>query len=413
MFDLPPHRPSREPGPAPEPAGLDAVSPAWAPVVARDGRPIGFRLALRQAPGAPPPVNLAALLAGVLAGFESDAGTSFPHGLVIIASLDQAADESLRTLSAPRNVIVEVGQCELDDEDRLALLVDLQRHGLRLALRLDSPAAVARERLPLFQYVVADAAHQAALPREAALLVTHVDCRATAEAAFRHGANAVIGWPLHEGVVARQRELQPTQRAVLDLIRRVQADADVVDLERAFRRDPMLSYLLLTLANSPAFIRATPISSLSQAITLLGYRRLVKWLVLLLVIASKESKTLPYMYAAVARGLLMENLAAAAGVRGSFRDDCFVIGAFSLLDKITGQSLQRLLGEIELPGPIKDALLAGLGAYAPYLALTLALEAGDMEAVGAHAQQLHLPLADVNAALLQALAATDALQSVV
>jgi EAL and modified HD-GYP domain-containing signal transduction protein len=175
----------------------------------------------------------------------------------------------------------------------------------------------------------------------------------------------------------------------------------------------MLSYLLLTLANSPAFIRATPVASLAQAITLLGYKRLVKWLVLLLVIASKEGKALPHMYAAVARGFVMENLAAAAGVRGSFRDDCFVIGAFSLLDKITGQSLQHLFSEIALPGPIKDALLAGLGAYAPYLALTLALEAAETDAVGAHALQLHLPLAEVNTALLQALSATDALQSVV
>lgn len=410
MFDLPPNRPNRDSG-TPEPASLDAVSASWLPVVGRDGRPVGFRVTLRPHAGDAPRPPAAELLTAVMQGFTADGGTPLPHGLVIVAP-PEGADPALPDLAAPRNMLLEVGEHALHDGANLALLVDAQRHGLRLALRLNGSEGVARERLPLFQYVVAPAAARARLPREAALLATGVQSRAQAEAVFREGANAVVGWPLHEAA-ASKGALQPTQKGVLELIRLVQSDADVGVLERAFKGEPVLAYLLLTLANSPAFIRAQPVASLSQAIGLLGYKRLVKWLVLLLVIASKASQAMAHIYVAVARGFLMENLAAAAGAKGGVRDDCFVIGVFSLLDKITGQTLQQLFAEVALPAPITDALLAGSGPYAHHLGLALALEADDPDAVARLAETLHLSPAEVNAALLQALAATDALQSVV
>lgn len=408
MFDLPPQRRDS----AGDPMHLDTLTPAWRPIVARDARPVGFRLVLRGA-GEARTAPLAALLDRVLAGFVAEGSTSFPHGLVLLAPLDLGIDASLAGFRPPRNVLLEVAQSELQDEDRLRLLFDVQRHGVRLALRVDDPATMPHERLPLFQYVVADAAVQAAAPKDAALLALNVASRAQAEALLKAGAHAIVGWPLAEPALKPPGALQPTQKAVLELIRLVQADADVAELERAFRAEPVLAYLLLTLANSPAFIRSTPVASLPQAIGLLGYKRLVKWLVLLMVIASKASHALPQIYTAVARGFCMENVAAAVGAKAGARDDCFVVGAFSLLDSITGQTMAKLFDELPLPPAVTDAVRARIGPYAPYLELALALEDGDADAVRAHAATLGASLAQVNTALLQALAATDALQSVV
>jgi EAL and modified HD-GYP domain-containing signal transduction protein len=175
----------------------------------------------------------------------------------------------------------------------------------------------------------------------------------------------------------------------------------------------VLSYMLLTLANSPAFVRNAPIASIAQAIQLLGYQRLVKWLVLLMVVASKETKALPQIYTAVARGFLMENLAGAAGAKAPQRDECFIVGVFSLLDKITGRTAQQLFGEVQLPAAVMAALIERQGPFAPYLDLALALEGSATNAVHAGAGALQITQAAVNQALLQALAATDALQSVV
>jgi EAL and modified HD-GYP domain-containing signal transduction protein len=408
VFDLPPDRRDSHS----EPRHLDAVTPAWCAMVARDARPIGFRLALRRAGGARPE-PLAALLERVLAGFVAEGRTSFPHGLVLLAPLDVPVDESLAGFRAPRNVLLEVAQTELEDAERTRLLLDVQRHGVRLALRVTDRGTAAGARLPLFQYIVADAATHDTQPRNAALLALGVATRAQADAVFSAGAHAVVGWPLDDVPVKPPGALQPTHKAVLELIRLVQSDADVAVLERGFRAEPVLAYLLLTLANSPAFIRTTPVASLAQAIALLGYKRLVKWLVLLLVIASKEAKALPQIYTAVARGFCMENLAAAARAQPAVRDDCFVVGAFSLLDRITGQSMAQLFDALPLPPAVRDAVLTRSGPYAPYLELALALEDGDAAAVGERAAALGVALGAVNAALLEALAATDALQNIV
>ena len=409
MFEFPPV--SREG--SPDPIDLGVVTPGWQPIIARDQRPVGFRLVLRTGDASGEAVCNADLLDGVLGGFVAEGATSFPHGLMVLAPLDIAFDDSLMSWTAPRNVLLEIGQEELEDPARLHRLFEAQRHGVRLVLRVTDRSRIARERLPLFQYLIADARSHGPAPREAALLALAPDSSACVTAAFGGGAHAVVGWPLSEVAPGASGNLQGVQRAVLDLIRLVQADAENRELEQAFKAEPVLSYMLLTLANSPAFIRSKPIASIGNAIQLLGYQRLVKWLVLLMVVASKESKALPQIYTAVARGFLMENLAAAAGVRGRQCDECFIVGVFSLLDKICGRSAEQLFNDVPLPGSVRAALLERSGPFAGYFELALALETGDASAVHAGADRLQLSQGAVTEALLRALAATDALQSVV
>jgi EAL and modified HD-GYP domain-containing signal transduction protein len=398
---------------SPEPIDLGVVTPGWQPVIARDMRPVGFRVVLRAGDTPGGAVAIADLLDGVLGGFVADGATSFPHGLMVIAPVGLPLDDSLLSWSAPRNVLLEIDQEELDDPESLQRLVEVQRHGVRLVLRVSDRSRIARERLPLFQYLSADAHSHGPAPRETALLALYPDSSDCVTAAFKGGAHAVVGWPLGEVAQGASGNLQPVQKAVLALIRLVQSDAENRDLERAFRAEPVLSYMLLTLANSPAFIRSTPIASIAQAIQLLGFQRLVKWLVLLMVVASKETKALPQIYTAVARGFFMENLAAAAGVKGVRRDECFIVGVFSLLDKITGRKAEQLFGEVQLPPSVIAALVDRKGPFAPYLEIALALENGDAQAMHSNAAILAVTQGTVNRALLQALAATDALQSVV
>ncbi|MCS7102037.1 MAG: HDOD domain-containing protein [Burkholderiaceae bacterium] len=408
MFDLPANR--RDPTPGPD---LGVVAPHWAPVVARDLRAVGFRIALRTAARGRPDVPLAALLDSVLNGFRASEATGFPHGLVVLAPLDLPLDESLAHWRAPRNVLLEIGQQEAEHPERLRLLLEVQRHGVRLALRLAAEPAPPPERLPLFQYVVLPAERAARAPRGAAVLALDPCSRAAAAETFAAGAHAVVGWPLQEPAVDANGQLQPLQKSVLELIRLVQSDADGPALERAFKAEPVLSYMLLTLANSPAFARTSPIASIQQAVGLLGYQRLLKWLVLLLVVASKHSRALPYIYTAVARGFFMEHLAAARGAPAALRDEGFVVGAFSLLDKITGRSLAQLFADLTLPAPVAAALLDDEGPHAPHLRLARALQAVDGGSDAAAEAAADLPRAAVNRALLQALAAADALHSAV
>jgi EAL and modified HD-GYP domain-containing signal transduction protein len=367
------------------------------------------RLVLQRALSANGSAVLPNVLSSVVAGFEADGRTPFPRGLVALAPIGFELDESLLGWTAPRNVLLEVGVEAFDGEARIDLLRQVQRHGTRLVLRARAGQTVDARAAGLFQYVLADARLRMSVLTGIGWLACDHQTRAEAEQAFSSGAHAVVGWPLEEPVPEAPGALQPAQKTVLELVRLLQTEADAIDLERAFKSEPVLAYLLLTLANSSAFRRGAPIGSLTQAITLLGYKRLLKWLILLLVIASKGSRALPQIQAAVARGFFIENLAQALDAR-AICDDGFATGAFSLLARITGVPAAELFGTIELPRSIVDAVLNDDGAVAPYLRLARSLEA-DVEPAVANVPSA--PLASINAALLQSLAAADALQSMV
>jgi EAL and modified HD-GYP domain-containing signal transduction protein len=387
----------------PEPSCLQLVDLNWQPIIGRDQRPIGVRLNIVRgaAAGDVPAVEL---LAGVLNGFVAADDVAFPHGLVLLAAQGLPLDASLANWRPPRNVMLEVAADSLADAQQLQVAADLQRHGVRLVL--NAAMAMPPSRLPLrFQYVVQPATTTTDPVAGSGVLATGAGSRDAVQAAFVRGAHAMIGWPLEEPVPEAPGTLQPAQKTVLELIRLLRADADAKVLERAFDADPVLAYLLLTLANSPAFRRGHPISSIAQAITLLGYRRLQKWLVLLLVIASKGSRALPQIYVAVARGFFMENLAEARRDL-TLRDDCFVAGAFSLLGRITGIELEQLLEEVQLPPTIVQAVLHGEGPAGQLLALARALEGGQARPAMSEAGV-------VNTSLLRALAGADALQNLV
>jgi c-di-GMP phosphodiesterase len=400
---------------SPEPAALAWMSLGWQPLVGRDRRPIGARLTIaRHGQPASEPA-LSELLDGVLAGLVTsrEGEEQFPHGLLVLSARGIEADGAMSSWSAPRNVLLEAGQCDLEDEQRLRQMFEIQRQGVRLVLRLDQPGAPPVERLSGFAYVLTSALPPPVDPKEVSILTLDVDTHHRAEAAFAGGAHAVVGWPLAATQRREPRGLSPAQTAVFELIRLVQADADVRDLERVFRAEPLLAYLLLTLANSAAFRRPAPVSSLGHAISLLGYQRLIKWLVLLLAISGKDKSVVPLVFIAVARGYLMENLSAAAQRSRAQQDDAFVVGAFSLLDRITGQSIRDLLLDVNLPDPVEEALLAGTGPYAALLNIAARFEAADPMALVAAQAELQLQSAQANRALLQALAMADALQSLI
>jgi EAL and modified HD-GYP domain-containing signal transduction protein len=387
----------------PEQDCLPLLSLNWQPMIGRDQRPIGMRLSI--VPGAAAgSVPTADLLASVLNGFVAADDVGFPHGLVLLAAPGVPLDASLADWRPPRNVMLEVGSESLADAQQVQVTTDLQRRGVRLVLNAQTAAPPSRPPLP-FQYVVQPSTAATDVIAGSGVLVTGAHSREAVQAAFGRGAHAIIGWPLEEPLPHATGTLQPAQKAVLELIRLLQADADAQALERAFDADPVLAYLLLTLANSPAFRRGHPISSVKQAIALLGYRRLQKWLVLLLVVASKGSRALPQIYVAVTRGFFMENLAEAQR-NLALRDDCFVTGAFSLLGRITGIELEQLLEDVDLPATIVQAVLHGEGPAGRLLSLARALEGEKPRPAAGDA-------GPISASLLRALAAADALQNLV
>jgi EAL and modified HD-GYP domain-containing signal transduction protein len=144
------------------------------------------------------------------------------------------------------------------------------------------------------------------------------------------------------------------------------------------------------------------VQSLRQALTLLGYQPLYRWLTLLLATASTSGYSPVLLETAVVRGRLAELLAQST-LGKSEAENVFVAGMFSLLDRLLGIPMQEVLANIQLSDDVVAALLTRGGKYGPYLALAEACELNS-DLVASLAATLKLSPLDVNKAHLSALA---------
>lgn len=196
--------------------------------------------------------------------------------------------------------------------------------------------------------------------------------------------------------------MNPAQTIILQLMQMVQKNEDIPKIEGVLKRDPALSYKLLRFINSAGFGATREIQSLRQAITMMGYAPMYRWLTLLLATASTSGYSPVLMETAVVRGRLTELLGIKALKRGE-GENLFVAGMFSLLDRLLGLPMKEVLDTIQLPDEVVEALLTRGGKYGPYLALAEACEL-DSNLVASLAKSLEIDPVDVNKAHLSALA---------
>lgn len=227
------------------------------------------------------------------------------------------------------------------------------------------------------------------------------------KAAIAQGYTGAAGWFFLRGVTPA-KELAPSHAQIVHLLNLVRNDADITEIEAALKRDVSLPYKLLSYINSAGFGLMVEVQSFRHAVTILGREKLNKWLSLLLVSASRDPSAPAVMQAAIARARMMEILGEQLFDR-SEHDNLFITGAFSLLDVLLGTRIEVVLEQMSLPEAIRDALIGGVGAYAPLLKLAIASESFLPDQLKAQTEALGFTPQQVSAALLQGVAFADAL----
>ena len=208
---------------------------------------------------------------------------------------------------------------------------------------------------------------------------------------------------------AKSRAGQPDMQAMIELIRQVDAADPIEKLENTLKRDPSLAFKLMRYINSPAFGLRVEISSFRHAIMMLGYKRLKRWVALLLATASKDVNMKPVMFAAVRRGLLMEELGRASSDE-EMRSELFICGVFSLLDRMFQQPFSELLANIPVPERVQQALVDETGPFQPFVHMVRAIENESLFDFREAADALMMSVSEINRAQLRALTAASQLE---
>jgi c-di-GMP phosphodiesterase len=355
--------------------------------------------------------HAAGLLAAVAGVWPADGGR---------VSLNVVSEPLLHDLMhcdpAP-NLMLEVPAFMACDAAYTALLRSLHGKGCTLLIKGRPLAPLPRDVLPCFAYSIVDLADErrdgqpppGGVTRTIPHIQAGVRTLADMQLSFRRGAIAVLGWPIDDaaagGGAAGER---PELSFIVELMNRVDREESPERLEAVLKNDPTLAFRLMRYINSPAFGLGIEISSFRHAVMVLGYQRLKRWLALLLASASKDPDMKPVMFAAVRRGLLMEELAG-SGSNADERGEMFICGVFSLLDRLMGRSMGELVAAIPVPGSVRSALIDGAGPYHGHLELVRAIEAESVYDLRAAADATMMAMPEVNRATLRALAAAKQL----
>ncbi|HVE88993.1 MAG TPA: HDOD domain-containing protein [Burkholderiaceae bacterium] len=393
---------------------LGSLTMSYAPLVDRERRTFGTRLTMLSVkPSERLPIGM---ILEQLNGLWPES-----RALVLMAPLDAQLDDSLLAWQPPGNAVVEIPAIALRDPNLQGLVQRACRAGIKMALRGRPDVPLPPALLDCFSYALihitedrrrrsdgSNAPPPPGVMRRMPFIITGTFRGADLLAAYERGAVASVGVPLDEVPPTTERPPQPSQQAVLELLRMAHDRADIDVMESAIKRDTALAFELIRFVNSTAFAVPMQVGSVKRAIMVLGHAKMTRWLSRMLRVSTFSADALPLIHAGTRRGLFLEHLASCNAEGAELRDSLFQTGAFSLLDRMTGTAFSRLLQHAQLAPSVSAALVERTGPCAPYLTLAEAIERNDPVAGKKQREALDISLLDCNVALLRALSAAQA-----
>ncbi|GAA3920585.1 EAL and HDOD domain-containing protein [Litoribacillus peritrichatus] len=189
-----------------------------------------------------------------------------------------------------------------------------------------------------------------------------------------------LGFELFQGYffakpqLIKGKRLSYNKQVVLTLIAQFQSpDVKWSDLESALLKDPELTFKLLKLVNSAAYSKGRKVTSVKQALTWLGLKKIKSW-VILLSLSNLDDKPKELTAVALVRAKTCELLSKKFDSIDS--DIFFTVGMLSCLPAFMDVPMKLLLEKLPLSEEVVQALLHYKGHLGIVLAAVLAHENG-------------------------------------
>ena len=175
------------------------------------------------------------------------------------------------------------------------------------------------------------------------------------------------------------RDIQGSKLVCFKLLKELNdPHVEVKKIEAMIQRDLGLSYKILKYINSAAYGFVTKISSIKQAVAMLGNEKLAKIITIVLMTGLGEGKPGELVTTALTRGRFAERIAEETNLK-PLAGEAFLCGMFSLMEALLDQPLQKILQELPLEESIARAIQFQPGKLTPVLQAVIAYEQADWD----------------------------------
>jgi c-di-GMP-related signal transduction protein len=224
--------------------------------------------------------------------------------------------------------------------------------------------------------------------RDIALLAEKVETHEEFVKAREMGFDFFQGYFFSKPEVLRGKDISSSKMNLLQIMAEAnKEDFDFQEIEQIAERDVAISYKLMRYINSAYFKRVSEISSINQAVVMLGERGIRRFLSLIAMSGLASDKPDELVRTSIIRAKFCELIAEMEGAKKS-PSELFTLGLFSLIDAILDDSMENLMAKLPLSEAIKRALVATDGELRDYLNLVHCYEAGDWQGVSELAPNL-------------------------
>ena len=243
--------------------------------------------------------------------------------------------------------------------------------------------------------------------RNIGMIAEKIETREEFQSAKDMGYSLFQGYFLTKPEMLKRRDI-PRSRIHYVRLLRLAADRELNfdKLEETVKEDPSLCYKLLRYLNAAAFHAAGRVSSIRQAMVLLGEKEMRRWIAVAAAASMGEDQPSELIRIALVRAYFSEELCKRIGAEIRANDG-FLRGLLSVMDVILGMPRDQVLAELMISDTVKKWLVDQ-----PYLSYELydalaAFEQGNWLPLSVQVAQLDLDEAVVSDAYLAAVERSD------
>ncbi len=206
------------------------------------------------------------------------------------------------------------------------------------------------------------------------LLAEKVETSEDFDKALQMGFTYFQGYFFSKPQIIREADVPTLKMNLLGIIAEIRKeDYQVGKLQKLIERDVGISYKLLRYLNSPFFRRQQEISSIRQAIVMLGEKGINQFLSVIILCELSQDKPDELLKSSVIRARMCESLGRLKG-RGPDPSELFTLGLFSHIDAILDNSMENIMKKLPLSEIIKKTLTGLKTDISDYLDLTVSYE---------------------------------------
>lgn len=397
-------------------AAEDAVYLARQPILDARGSVFGFELLYRADAEAveclsPDDQATARVLIDALLSLGFDNLTDGRPAFINFTRSTLLSDVAMQV--PPSQLAVEVIETVDIDADVVNACRRLHQRGYLVGLDDFVPGSPAEELLPFVSFIKMDVLQSSPevlaemanrfRPRGIRMIAEKVETREMQQEVRGLGYQLFQGYYFCRPSGVSATPVSPQQQTYLRLLGALsREDLTVTELEDLVKSDVSLALRVLRAVNSPALGLCREITSLRQALVLLGRERIRQWASVWTLAGLSSNLDEQILSTALIRARCCEAVGTQlVGAQAS--GEYFLLGLCSLLDAVLRRPIADVLNGVPLPGPIRDALLGTTNQPRLVLDAVTAYARGDWNSTTLLARKANVSLSVLGRAYADAL----------